>query len=143
MSFAISKLDKENHHRRLHCHRHPVPLGSLAVSSNPIRCRPSAFPTHGRLSFGPAVQSPASLFNPSWVTTVTVSPSVDSLEKPTKLKVVAIFVVGFWILDVANNMLKSPFRALLADLSANDHKKMRTANGWFSFFMAVGNAIAR
>ncbi|GKV32337.1 hypothetical protein SLEP1_g40953 [Rubroshorea leprosula] len=30
-------------------------------------------------------------------------------------------------------------RALLADLSANNHKMMRTANGWFSFFMAIGN----
>ncbi|KAK6246494.1 hypothetical protein SCA6_009584 [Theobroma cacao] len=65
----------------------------------------------------------------------------DSLESPTKPRAVAIFVVGFWILDVANNMLQGPCRALLADLSANDHKKMRTANGWFSFFMAVGNVL--
>ncbi|XP_022718211.1 sucrose transport protein SUC2-like [Durio zibethinus] len=65
----------------------------------------------------------------------------DSLEKSTKPRAVAIFVVGFWILDVANNMLQGPCRALLADLSANDHKKMRTANGWFSFFMAVGNVL--
>ncbi|KAK8572165.1 hypothetical protein V6N13_047779 [Hibiscus sabdariffa] len=65
----------------------------------------------------------------------------DSLEKSTKPRAVAVFVVGFWILDVANNMLQGPCRALLADLSANDHKKMRTANGWFSFFMAVGNVL--
>ncbi|KAE8714273.1 Sucrose transport protein [Hibiscus syriacus] len=65
----------------------------------------------------------------------------DSLEKSTKPRAVAIFVVGFWILDVSNNMLQGPCRALLADLSANDHKKMRTANGWFSFFMAVGNVL--
>ncbi|XVF37243.1 hypothetical protein REPUB_Repub19eG0129700 [Reevesia pubescens] len=65
----------------------------------------------------------------------------DSLENSTKPRAVAIFVVGFWILDVANNMLQGPCRALLADLSANDHKKMRIANGWFSFFMAVGNVL--
>ncbi|XVE60816.1 hypothetical protein DITRI_Ditri05aG0157200 [Diplodiscus trichospermus] len=65
----------------------------------------------------------------------------DSLEQPTKPRAVAIFVVGFWILDVSNNMLQGPCRAFLADLSANDHKKMRTANGWFSFFMAVGNVL--
>ncbi|GKV32322.1 hypothetical protein SLEP1_g40938 [Rubroshorea leprosula] len=63
----------------------------------------------------------------------------DSLEKSLKPRAVAIFVVGFWVLDVANNMLQGPCRALLADLSANNHKMMRTANGWFSFFMAVGN----
>ncbi|GKV52232.1 hypothetical protein SLEP1_g58823 [Rubroshorea leprosula] len=39
-------------------------------------------------------------------------------------------------------MLQGPCRALLADLSANNHKMMRTANGWFSFFMAVGNVLA-
>ncbi|GLT41435.1 hypothetical protein SLA2020_155010 [Shorea laevis] len=65
----------------------------------------------------------------------------DSLEKSLKLRAVAIFVVGFWVLDVANNMLQGPCRALLADLSANNHKMMRTANGWFSFFMAVGNVL--
>ncbi|XP_022719786.1 sucrose transport protein SUC2-like [Durio zibethinus] len=65
----------------------------------------------------------------------------DSLEKSTKPRAVAIFVTGFWILDVANNMLQGPCRAFLADLSANDHKRMRLANGWFSFFMAVGNVL--
>lgn len=65
----------------------------------------------------------------------------DSLERPTKPRAVAIFVVGFWVLDVANNMLQGPCRALLADLAGNNHKKMRTANGWFSFFMAVGNVL--
>ncbi|GLT44414.1 hypothetical protein SLA2020_183160 [Shorea laevis] len=63
----------------------------------------------------------------------------DSLEKSLKPRAVAIFVVGFWVLDVANNMLQGPCRALLADLSANNHKMMQTANGWFSFFMAIGN----
>ncbi|KAK8542509.1 hypothetical protein V6N13_136918 [Hibiscus sabdariffa] len=65
----------------------------------------------------------------------------DSLHSPTKPRAVAIFVTGFWILDVANNMLQGPCRALLADLSADDHKRMRIANGWFSFFMAIGNVL--
>ncbi|EOY17492.1 Sucrose transport protein SUC2 isoform 2 [Theobroma cacao] len=65
----------------------------------------------------------------------------DSLDKSTKPRAVAVFVTGFWILDVANNMLQGPCRALLADLSANNHKRMRVANGWFSFFMAVGNVL--
>lgn len=65
----------------------------------------------------------------------------DSLEKHTKPRAVAIFVVGFWVLDVANNMLQGPCRAFLADLSGDNHKRMRVANFSFSFFMAVGNIL--
>uniref|UniRef100_A0A2N9I8L8 Uncharacterized protein n=1 Tax=Fagus sylvatica TaxID=28930 RepID=A0A2N9I8L8_FAGSY len=67
--------------------------------------------------------------------------SGDRLDKATKPRAIAVFVVGFWILDVANNMLQGPCRALLADLSANDQKRMRTANSLYSFFMAVGNVL--
>lgn len=65
----------------------------------------------------------------------------DSLAKKTRPRAIAIFVVGFWILDVANNMLQGPCRALLADLCAGDHRKTRNANAFFSFFMAVGNVL--
>ncbi|KAL6123848.1 hypothetical protein ACLB2K_076365 [Fragaria x ananassa] len=65
----------------------------------------------------------------------------DSLDKLTKSRAVAVFVVGFWMLDVANNMLQGPCRALLADVSGSDNKKMSTAMAWFSFFMAVGNVL--
>ena len=41
----------------------------------------------------------------------------DELAKRTKPRAVAIFVVGFWVLDVANNMLQGPCRALLTGLS--------------------------
>ncbi|EEF35584.1 sucrose transport protein, putative [Ricinus communis] len=67
--------------------------------------------------------------------------SGDSLDKSPKTRAIAIFVVGFWILDVANNMLQGPCRALLADLSGTSQKKTRTANALFSFFMAVGNVL--
>ncbi|KAL6126492.1 hypothetical protein ACLB2K_074541 [Fragaria x ananassa] len=65
----------------------------------------------------------------------------DTLDKLTKPRAVAVFVVWFWILDVANNMLQGPCRALLADMSGSDNKKMSTAMAWFSFFMAVGNVL--
>lgn len=65
----------------------------------------------------------------------------DNLEKPSKPRAIAVFVVGFWILDVANNMLQGPCRALLADLSGGSAKKMSTANALYSFFMAVGNVL--
>ena len=67
--------------------------------------------------------------------------SGDSLNKPLKPRAIVVFVVGFWILDVANNMLQGPCRAFLADLSANDQKRMRISNNLFSFFMAVGNVL--
>ncbi|KAM7266716.1 hypothetical protein ACFE04_004613 [Oxalis oulophora] len=65
----------------------------------------------------------------------------DSLVTTTKPRAVAVFVVGFWVLDVANNMLQGPCRAFLADLSNGDHKMMRISNGFFAFFMALGNVL--
>lgn len=66
---------------------------------------------------------------------------VDAEKKKSKPRAIAVFVVGFWIYDVANNMLAGPCRALLADLSGSSQKKTRTANTLFSFFMAVGNVL--
>lgn len=65
----------------------------------------------------------------------------DNLEREMKPRAIIVFVIGFWILDVANNMLQGPCRALLADLSENNQKKVRTANNFFSFFMAIGNVL--
>ncbi|CAA0809811.1 Sucrose transport protein SUC2 [Striga hermonthica] len=65
----------------------------------------------------------------------------DSLEKTPKPKALLIFVIGFWMLDVANNMLQGPCRALLADLSNGNEQKISTGNALFSFFMAVGNVL--
>ncbi|GAA0170622.1 secondary carrier transporter [Lithospermum erythrorhizon] len=67
--------------------------------------------------------------------------SGDPLGKVLKPRAIAVFVVGFWILDVANNMLQGPCRAFLADLSYGNSNRMRTANAAFSFFMAVGNVL--
>ncbi|QCD94349.1 hypothetical protein DEO72_LG5g2432 [Vigna unguiculata] len=65
----------------------------------------------------------------------------DDITKKTRPRAVAIFVIGFWILDVANNMLQGPCRAFLGDLAAGDQKKTRTANASYSFFMAIGNVL--
>ncbi|KAL6983077.1 sugar transporter protein [Sarracenia purpurea var. burkii] len=35
----------------------------------------------------------------------------------SRVRAIAVFVVGFWLLDVANNMTQGPCRALLADLT--------------------------
>ncbi|KAL2242178.1 UNVERIFIED_CONTAM: Sucrose transport protein SUC4 [Sesamum indicum] len=58
-----------------------------------------------------------------------------------KTRAVVAFVIGFWLLDVANNMTQGPCRALLADLTGKDHRRTRVANAYFSLFMAVGNVL--
>ncbi|VVB08638.1 unnamed protein product [Arabis nemorensis] len=65
----------------------------------------------------------------------------DRVDSTPKSRAITVFAIGFWILDVANNMLQGPCRALLADLSGKSGKKTRTANSFFSFFMAVGNVL--
>ncbi|XP_027355858.1 sucrose transport protein SUC4-like [Abrus precatorius] len=54
---------------------------------------------------------------------------------------VVVFVFGFWILDVANNVTQGPCRALLGDLTGKDHRRTRVANAYYSLFMAVGNIL--
>ncbi|KAL8482619.1 hypothetical protein ACS0TY_028694 [Phlomoides rotata] len=67
--------------------------------------------------------------------------SGDTLGKGSKPRAIAVFVVGFWILDCANNTLQGPCRAFLADLSGGNSKKTSTANALYSFFMALGNIL--
>ncbi|KAG2262716.1 hypothetical protein Bca52824_069795 [Brassica carinata] len=43
--------------------------------------------------------------------------------------------------DKLDEAVKGPCRAFLADLAAGDARKTRTANAFFSFFMAVGNVL--
>lgn len=63
----------------------------------------------------------------------------DSLT--SRPRAIVIFVLGFWILDLANNTLQGPCRALLADFTGKDHRRSRRANAFFSLFMAVGNVL--
>ncbi|MFS7952851.1 putative sucrose/H+ symporter, plant, MFS transporter superfamily [Helianthus anomalus] len=65
----------------------------------------------------------------------------DKIGAPSKPRAIAIFVIGFWILDVANNTLQGPCRALLADLAGSNSSKIRTGNAMFAFFMGVGNVL--
>lgn len=65
----------------------------------------------------------------------------DSIKKETKIRAITLFVLGFVILDVSNNMMQGPCRALLADLARDNVAKVTIANALFAFFMAVGNII--
>ncbi|KAL8108496.1 hypothetical protein AgCh_024807 [Apium graveolens] len=65
----------------------------------------------------------------------------DDLTSKLKPRAITVFVVRFWVLDVANNMLQGPWPAFLADLSAGDTNLMSRSNTVFSFFMAVGNIL--
>ncbi|KAM3378809.1 hypothetical protein P3S68_011222 [Capsicum galapagoense] len=50
-----------------------------------------------------------------------------------------IFVIGFWMLDLANNTVQGSARALLADLSGPAQRN--TANAVFCSWMTVGNFL--
>ncbi|XP_077217332.1 sucrose transporter 4 [Tasmannia lanceolata] len=65
----------------------------------------------------------------------------DAGDGSFRPRAVVAFVLGFWILDVSNNMMMSPCRALLADLTGKDHRRTRVANAYFSLFMAIGNIL--
>lgn len=62
-----------------------------------------------------------------------------STFKGTRSRAAIIFVIGFWMLDLANNTVQGPARALLADLSGPDQRN--TANAVFCSWMAVGNIL--
>ncbi|KAK9276510.1 hypothetical protein L1049_006044 [Liquidambar formosana] len=59
--------------------------------------------------------------------------------KGTRTRAAIVFVIGFWMLDLANNTVQGPARALLADLSGPDQRN--TANSVFCLWMAVGNIL--
>ncbi|GMH27602.1 hypothetical protein Nepgr_029445 [Nepenthes gracilis] len=62
-----------------------------------------------------------------------------STFKGTRTRAAFVFVVGFWMLDLANNAVQGPARALLADLSGPDQRN--AANAVFASWMAVGNIL--
>ncbi|CAL9750497.1 unnamed protein product [Musa acuminata subsp. burmannicoides] len=59
----------------------------------------------------------------------------------TRYRAIAVYLLGFWLLDVGNNTTQGPCRALLADLTGKDHRRTRVANAYFSLFMALGNIL--
>ncbi|KAJ9187515.1 hypothetical protein P3X46_002961 [Hevea brasiliensis] len=62
-----------------------------------------------------------------------------STFKGTRTRAAFVFVIGFWLLDLANNTVQGPARALLADLSGPDQRN--SANAVFCSWMAVGNIL--
>lgn len=65
----------------------------------------------------------------------------DNLSQASRPRAIVVFVIGFWLLDLANNTLQGPCRALLADYTGKDQRRTRKANAFFSLFMAVGNIL--
>lgn len=62
-----------------------------------------------------------------------------SVYRGARWKAAIIFVVGFWILDFANNAVQGPARALMADLSGRFGNN--AANAIFASWMAFGNIL--
>ncbi|PON40204.1 Sucrose/H+ symporter [Parasponia andersonii] len=59
--------------------------------------------------------------------------------KGTRTRAAFVFIIGFWLLDLANNTVQGPARALLADLAGPGQRN--TANAVFCLWMAVGNIL--
>nr|CAB3448404.1 unnamed protein product [Digitaria exilis]CAB3451566.1 unnamed protein product [Digitaria exilis] len=59
--------------------------------------------------------------------------------KGSRYRAAIVFILGFWMLDLANNTVQGPARALLADLSGPD--QCNSANAIFCSWMAVGNIL--
>lgn len=62
-----------------------------------------------------------------------------STYKGTRTRAAVVFILGFWMLDLANNTVQGPARALLADLAGPDQRN--SANAIFCSWMAVGNIL--
>ncbi|KAI3730962.1 hypothetical protein L1987_62144 [Smallanthus sonchifolius] len=62
-----------------------------------------------------------------------------STFKGTRTRAAFVFIVGFWMLDLANNTVQGPARALLADLAGPDQRN--SANAIFCSWMAIGNIL--
>ncbi|KAJ9548990.1 hypothetical protein OSB04_021533 [Centaurea solstitialis] len=60
-----------------------------------------------------------------------------STFKGTRTRAAFVFIIGFWMLDLANNT--GPARALLADLAGPDQRN--SANAIFCSWMAIGNIL--
>lgn len=52
---------------------------------------------------------------------------------------IGLTVAGFWMLDIANNMLQGPCRALVADIAPPE--KQETGNALFTFWLGLGNIL--
>jgi solute carrier family 45 protein 1/2/4 len=52
---------------------------------------------------------------------------------------IAIAIVGFWILDLANNTVQGPCRALLVDIAPTDQQGL--GSSFFSFMLGLGNLV--
>ncbi|KAL6634098.1 hypothetical protein ACP70R_026769 [Stipagrostis hirtigluma subsp. patula] len=52
----------------------------------------------------------------------------------------AVYIVGFWFLDFANNTVQGPARAMMADLSAGHHGP-NVGQAIFSLWMALGSVL--
>ncbi|XP_010935628.1 sucrose transport protein SUT4 isoform X3 [Elaeis guineensis] len=59
--------------------------------------------------------------------------------KGPRYRAATVFIFGFWMLDLANNTVQGPARALLADLAGPDQRN--SANAIFCSWMAFGNIL--
>lgn len=61
----------------------------------------------------------------------------DTIEH--KPAAITLSVIGFWILDISNNLLQGPCRALIVDVAP--HHQQELGNSLFSAWLGLGNVL--
>eukprot|EP00898_Chlorokybus_atmophyticus_P003655 jgi/Chlat1/4290/Chrsp29S04379 len=62
----------------------------------------------------------------------------DGLDGSTP-RAILVFVLGFWLLDIANNTIAGPCRALVADLAGATQRE--EANAYTAMWLSIGNFL--
>ncbi|XP_057756451.1 sucrose transport protein SUC9-like [Arachis stenosperma] len=65
----------------------------------------------------------------------------DNLSEYTQHRVLIIFWIGLWMLEISINRNDARCRDFLDDLASRDQPKIKLAYQFFSFFMAFGNEL--
>eukprot|EP00898_Chlorokybus_atmophyticus_P006846 jgi/Chlat1/7162/Chrsp57S06817 len=63
----------------------------------------------------------------------------DDVDQNRRPWAILLFILGFWLLDVANNTIQGPSRALIADLSGDEGQEL--GNALYSAWMGLGNIL--
>ncbi|XP_020978173.1 sucrose transport protein SUC1-like [Arachis ipaensis] len=65
----------------------------------------------------------------------------DILLEKTRPCAIAIFGIGFWIMDTLINIIEVPCKNFLEDLAASDQRKIRLVYTFFSFFIEAESVL--
>lgn len=73
------------------------------------------------------------------ISNATLLASAMGLDKKDNTAAIVIAVIGFWVLDLSNNTVQGPCRALLVDVAPP--QQQATGSALFSFMLGFGNLL--